>query len=195
MSVREIVVESVYFEKPGPDNTARTLELASRRAKELGIKTIVVATTTGATGVAATKVFPDSHLVVVTHATGFREPNAQELTAENRVALLAAGAKILTCSHAFGGVGRAVRRKLGTYELEELVAFTLRTFGEGVKVALEITAMAADAGLIRCDEEIIAIAGTGRGADTALVIKPAHLQDFFDMRVVEILCKPRLGLS
>ena len=188
----EIVVQAVYFDKPGSQNTLRTLEIAKRRAEELGIRNIVVATTTGETGVLAAKMFQDYNLVVVTHSTGFRKPNYQELTEENRKAIEALGAKILTCTHAFGGIGRAIRRKLNTYQVEEIIAFTLRNFGEGMKVAVEITLMAADAGLIRTDEEVIAIAGTGRGADTAVVLLPAHTQSFFDLRVLEILAKPRL---
>jgi hypothetical protein len=54
--------------------------------------------------------------------------------------------------------------------------------------------MAADAGLVRTDELAIAVAGTSRGADTALVLRPANAQTFFDMRIMEILCKPRLDL-
>jgi hypothetical protein len=91
-----------------------------------------------------------------------------------------------------GGIGRAVRKKLGTYEVEEIIAYALRIFGEGMKVVAEISVMAADAGLIRTDEEVIAIAGTGRGADTAVVLRPAHAQQFFDLRILEVLCKPRL---
>jgi hypothetical protein len=187
----EIMVQGVYFEKPGRGNTERTLQIAKARAEELGIRTILVATTKGATGVRAAEEFRGFNVVVVTHSTGFSGPNDQELTEENRQAIEAAGARILTCQHAFGGVGRAVRRKLGTYELEEIIAYTLRIFGEGMKVACEIALMAADAGLVRTDEPAIAIAGTGRGADTAIVLRPANAQDFFDMRVMEILCKPR----
>lgn len=152
-----------------------------------------MASTTGETGRRAAELFQGYDLVVVTHSTGFRKPNEQELTEENCEAILARGARILTCQHAFGGVGRAVRKKLGTYELEEIMAYTLRIFGEGMKVACEIALMAADAGLIRTDREAIAIAGTGRGADTAVVLQPANAQTFFDMRIKEILCKPRLG--
>ncbi|MCK4364356.1 MAG: hypothetical protein KAW85_06105, partial [Candidatus Aminicenantes bacterium] len=99
---------------------------------------------------------------------------------------------ILTCQHAFGGVGRAVRKKLGTYELEEIIAYTLRIFGEGTKVAVEIALMAADAGFISISEPCISVGGTGRGADTAILLKPAHAQNFFDLRIMEILAKPRL---
>ena len=187
----EIMVQGVYFEKHGRGNTERTLQIAKARAEELGIRTILVATTGGATGVRAAEEFRGFNVVVVTHSTGFNEPDVQELTEEHRRAMEAAGAKILTCQHAFGGVGRAVRKKLDTYELEEIIAYTLRIFGQGMKVACEIALMAADAGLVRTDEPAIAIAGTGEGADTALVLRPANAQTFFDMRIMEILCKPR----
>lgn len=189
----EIVVQSVYFERPGKENTTRTLEIAKRRADELGIHTILVATTRGETGVRAARLFQGYSVVVVTHSTGFGEPNVQELTEENRTAIVAAGARILTCQHAFGGVGRAVRKKWGTYELEEIIAQTLRTLGGGMKVCAEIALMAADAGLVRTGEPCIAIAGTGRGADTAVVLTPANAQQFFDLKIMEVLTKPRLG--
>lgn len=99
---------------------------------------------------------------------------------------------LLTSTHPFAVIGRAIKRKLNTYQVEEVIAFTLRIFWEGMKVACEIALISADAGLIRTDEEIISIAGTGRGADTAVVLKPANTQDFFEMRIKEILCKPRL---
>jgi hypothetical protein len=149
-----------------------------------------VATTSGATGVQAVQTLQGLDVVAVSHSTGFRGPDIQELTAENRAAIESAGAMLLTCQHAFGGVGRAVRKKLGTYELEEIIAFTLRTFCEGIKVAAEICLMAADAGLVRTDEPVIAIAGTGRGADTAAVLKPANAQTFFELCFVEIICMP-----
>lgn len=190
----ETMVQGVYFEKPGRGNTEQTLQIAKTQAKELGIRTILVATTSGATGVRAAEELRGFNVVVVTHSTGFKQPNVQELTEENRRAIETAGAKILTCQHAFGGVGRAVRKKLGTYELEEIIAYTLRIFGEGMKVACEITLMAADAGLVHTGEPVIAIAGTGRGADTAVVLRPANAQTFFDMRIMEILCKPRFAL-
>jgi hypothetical protein len=94
--------------------------------------------------------------------------------------------------HALGGLGRAVRRKLGTYQVEEIIAFALRTFCQGIKVACEISVMAADAGLIPVNEEIVAVGGTSSGADTAVVLLSANAQEFFDLRVLEVLCKPRV---
>lgn len=189
----EMTVQSVYFDKPGPENTGRTLELAKARAEELGIRSIIVATTLGDTGRKVAEEFQGYNVVAVTHVTGFRGPDEQELTDENRAAIEAAGGKILTATHAFGGIGRAVRKRLNTYELDEIVAYTLRNFCEGMKVVCEIALMAADAGLARTDEETLVIAGTGRGADTAVTLLPANTADFFNLRVLEILCKPRLA--
>jgi len=186
-----IEIQNVYFPEPGSANTEKTLEIAKRRAEQLGIKTIVVASTSGETGVKAVKLFANYKVVVVTHAAGFPAPDDQELTPQNRAKLLEKGGIILTATHAFGGVGRAVRRRFNTYQVDEIMAQTLRVFGQGTKVACEIVLMAADAGLIRTDEEVISIGGTANGADTALIIKPAHTQDFFELKVKEVLCKPR----
>ena len=188
--MRSTTTSCTYFGNPGKDNTDQVFQIAKARAEQLGISSVVVATTRGETGRRAAELFSGFNLVLVTHSTGFKKPNQQELSEENRTAIEDLGGRVLTCQHAFGGVGRAVRKKLGTYEVEEIVAYTLRTFGQGMKVVCEIAIMAADAGLIRVDEPTISIAGTGRGADTAVVLKPANAQDFFDMRIMEVLCKP-----
>jgi hypothetical protein len=184
-------VQSVYFPGPGSANTDKTLEMAKKRAEKLGIKTVVVASTSGETGVKAVKLLTNCRVVVVTHATGFPAPDVQELTPQNRAEILEKGGGILTATHAFGGVGRAVRRRFNTYQVDEIIAHTLRVFGQGAKVACEIVLMAADAGLISTDEEVISIGGSASGADTALVIKPANTHDFFELKVREVLCKPR----
>lgn len=182
----------VYFEKPGPENTEEVLRIAKARAEELGIKTVVVATTVGGTAVRATEVLEGMKVVVVTHYTGMREPNLQEFTEENRQKVESRGGVVLTTAHAFTGIGGAMRKKFRMYLLGDVIASTLRIFGQGMKVVCEITLMAADAGLVRTDEDIIAIAGTGRGADTAVVLSPVNTMDFFDLKVKEILCKPHL---
>jgi hypothetical protein len=181
-----------YFDEAGVGNTDLVLEIAKKRADELGIKTILVATTEGGTGAKASAYFKGYHVVVVTHGQGFGKPNENELTEANRATITANGAHILTASHVLAGVGVAMRRKFNTYELEDVIATILRILGQGMKVVCEIAAMAADAGLARTDEDAVAIAGTSRGADTAVVIRPANARDFFDIRVKEILCKPRL---
>ena len=180
----------VYFEKPGVENTEEALRIAKQRAEELGIKTIMVATTVGNTAVRAVEVFQGMKVIAVTHVTGMKGPNIQEFTEENRQKVESKGGIVLTATHAFMEIGGAMGKKFNMQGLGDVVANTLRTFGQGMKVVLEIAVMAADAGLVRTDEDIIAIAGTGRGADTAIVLRPVNTLDFFDLRVKEILCKP-----
>ena len=183
--------KTVYFEAPGEQNTESVLELVKDYAQDVGIRDIVVASTTGETGVKASKVFRGFNLVVVSHHVGFQEPGVWEMEEDNREKILENGAKILTATHALSGVERAVRKKFETIMPLEIMAHTLRLFGEGTKVCVEITIMAADTGLIPVDREIIAIGGTGRGADTALVIKPATASRFFNLEIREIIAKPR----
>jgi len=180
--------KSVYFLEKGPVCTDKMLETAKEVAEKRGIKSIVVASTRGATGVKVSEIFKGYNVVVVTHSTGFHEPNTQELTEENKDKIIANGAKTLTTTHAMGGIGRAVRRKFDTVQLDEIIANTLRVFGEGMKVAIEIVLMAADSGLIRTDEDVISIGKY----DTAIIVRPANTQNFFDLKVKEILCKPLL---
>lgn len=180
----------LYFEKVGEENTEETLKVSKRRADELGIKDIVVASTRGPTGVKASEVFKGYNLVVVTHTTGFREPGKQELSDESHEKIEANGGKVLTTSHAFAGVSRAMRGKFDTVGPAAVVAQTLRMFGQGMKVVVECAYMAADAGLIPIDRDVISIAGSGRGADTAVVLKPSHLHTLFDLYVKEIIAKP-----
>jgi hypothetical protein len=180
-----------YFIKPGGKNTNAVFEAVSRRAKELSIGTVLIATCSGRTAFAALKVLDKNiKIIAVTHVTGYAKPNFQELDEKDRQELESQGVTVLTCQHAFGGVGRGVRNKLSTYQVDEIMAYTLRIFGQGVKVAIELALMAADAGLVRIDEDIISMGGTARGIDTALVIQPANSSFIFDLKVKELICKP-----
>ncbi len=186
-----ITGETLYFDQPGPLNTDATLGAAKKRAGQLSIDTIVVASTRGNVGVLAVDYFVGKRVIVVTHTYGFKSPNTQQLTEENRERILTLGGTIHTATHGFGGVGRAVNLKFNTIQTDEIVANTLRLMGHGFKVAVEITAMAADAGLVRTDTEVIAIAGSSEGADTAIVVQPSNVHTLFDLKVKEVLCKPR----
>ncbi len=190
MTVELMESKIVYFTKPGSDNTDEVLHIARQRANELGVGTILVASTTGSTAVKAVELLSGIKVIAVSHAAGFKVPGVLEFTEENRKIVDSNGGVVLTTTHAFAGVSRAMRKKFNTYAIGDIIASTLRIFGPGMKVACEITLMAADGGLVRTDEDVIAIAGSGGGADTAIVLVPVNSQDFFDLKVKEILCKP-----
>jgi hypothetical protein len=181
---------TLYFEKPGEQNTKTLLEFVKKYVKKEHIRNIVVASTTGHTGARAIEAFKGCNVAVVTHAYGSREPGKNELQENYANKILAQGGKIFSGTHALSGAERAVRKDFGTIQPLELIANVLRRFGDGTKVCIEIVLMAADAGLIPVDKDVVAIGGTGHGADTALCIRPANATKFFDMRVKEVVAKP-----
>ncbi|MBZ4687544.1 MAG: uncharacterized protein PWQ96_903 [Clostridia bacterium] len=175
----------------GVAGTEKTLEVAVRKAQELQIKHIVISSHTGQSIRKLLEMANDLQITCVTHHSGFRENGKNEMPDEVRRELLEKGVNVLTTTHLMAGLDRAVRNKFGGVYPAEIVATTLRMFGQGVKVCVEIAGMALDAGMIPFGEEIIAIGGHGQGVDTAAVIVPAHSNHFFDTKVKEILCRPR----
>jgi hypothetical protein len=178
------------FERPGPSNTEKTISIAIHEAKERNIKYLVVASTRGDTGVLCARRIQGTNLklVVVGHNTGFKTPGIQEFEPEKKREIESLGGTILLGTMVLRSLGTAIRG-LSEGSEQDLVAHTLRILGQGVKVCAEITSMAADAGLIPI-EDIIAIAGTGRGADTAAIIFPQPSNMFFNMKIREFLAKP-----
>ncbi|MBC2737464.1 MAG: hypothetical protein HF981_24095 [Desulfobacteraceae bacterium] len=180
----------MYFDQPGKVNTVPTLTEAARRGQELGLDEIVLATTGGDTAYAALEHCPGFRITAVTYHCGFKEPFQSVMSETVRRDLTDKGVQVVMATHALSGVERSVAKKHGGACPVLLVADTLKIFGQGAKVAVEVSIMAADAGALS-GRDIIAIGGSSKGADAALVIKPAHQSSFFDLRVREIVCKPR----
>ncbi len=177
----------------GASNTDAVIQCVLDRLTAGGIESLVVATTTGDTGVRFMEalVDVDHQLICVTHHMGFREPNQIELEPMLASKLREGGARILTMSHALSGVSRSISKTFGGTSGPELIAHSLRLFGHGMKVCVEIAVMAADSGSVTSGQDVLCVGGSGRGADTAVVIRPAPMNAFFDLKVREILCWPK----
>ena len=101
------------------------------------------------------------------------------------------GAKIYTGTILTHSIETSLSAKFSGIYPAMIIAQALRRFGEGAKVCCEIVMMAVDAGLVPEVEEVLAVAGTGYGSDTVMVIKSAASKRFLDLKVLEILAKPR----
>lgn len=180
----------MYFEKCGKVNTQKTIELAVQAARENAINSIVVASGTGETALLLCDAAKSGlNVVVVTHTCGYAKPGEQELCAETRKILEDCGMKIVTAAHVLSGAERGISRKFtGAYPVE-IMAHTLRMFGAGTKVCVECSVMALDNGAI-APGPVVAIAGTGRGADSAWIMRPATAQDILDTKLDQLICKP-----
>jgi hypothetical protein len=175
----------VYFENVREDHTAETFALVKERLAGSGITKLVLSSTTGTTALAAMEFFrnTDVKLVIVPHQFDFfkKENTFPKETVQK---LKAAGHEVHFGTMLFH------TDKLYDNHTPTVIANFLRCFCQGVKVCYEIVLMATDGGQVDTGETVIAIAGTGRGADTALVMQAASSRNLAGLKVNEILCKP-----
>jgi len=175
----------VYFEDIQVDNTEMTFQLVRERLATLGIKKLVLASTTGATAEKALDFFRDQgiKLVVVPHQYDFiRKENPFHFELVKR--LRESGHEVHFGTMLFH------TDELYQSSTPTVMANLLRCFSQGVKVCFEIVMMATDGGHLTNGETVIAIAGTHHGSDTALVMQAASSRSIKKLRVNEIICKP-----
>lgn len=185
----------MVFENKGKENTLETLRVALNAAKERGT-TLVVASSAGDTLIELIKMQEELGtnvpMVMVGQAYGYPKQGVNTMTDERRAELTAAGVHIIHAAHALSGAERGISRKFsGAYPVE-IMAHTLRMFGQGTKVCVEIAMMALDNGAIELNKPVVCVGGSARGADTACIITPAYTADCLDTKIHEILCKPGL---
>ena len=172
--------------------TDGVLKIARDVFVERKLKDVVVASTGGSTGLASAELFEglNANLIVVAHSVGFKGPNTQEFDPEAKKGIEKRGGSVLFCTMPFHAINDAVRGKMGSSTVT-LIADSLRMMGQGTKVCVEIVAMACDAGLVESGKNVLTVAGTGRGADTVLIVKSANSRRFFDSKIIDVVAKPR----
>ena len=191
----------VYFEKPGRHNTDQVVQVVVQRLAAGDLDTVVVASTTGYT---ATR-FADAlqgrdgiTLISVAETPLIREWGAEYpcLKPEARQDLERRGVivadKIPYLLHS--SVLDYSQWKVPTPE--EILRETLYAFGQGLKVAVEVVLIAVASGFLEPFQEVVAVGGTSRGADTAVVLNATFPNHVFSqdtakrLKIREVLCKP-----
>ncbi len=187
------MIETMLFERPGNQNTSHCVEMVAKHVKEHGRKHVVVASTSGKTAMAFYKALARTgvNLVVVTHSVGFKEPGHDEFDPEIRKQLRKSRIPVHTGTILTHSLEKSLMDSFRGIYPGYLIANTLRCFGEGTKVALEIVMEACDAGLIPEGQEVLGIGGTYRGSDTVLLIRSKPSKRFLEMDVLEIIARPR----
>ena len=175
----------VYFE-PGEDNTESVLACVDAALDEHGISKVVLASTRGGTATAAMDHYKgsDVRLVIVPHQFGFGPTGEQRFPSDLVARAEEEGHKVCFTTMLFH------QDKLWGTGTPQVVANFLRFFCQGVKVCVEILLMAANSGYVDPGEKVVVVAGTGRGADTALVMTAGTSMDPKQVHISEILCKP-----
>ena len=191
-----------YFNVCGQINTEKTLRLAIQRASELNINKMIVASETGISGLKAVDMLRNSGIdfIVVTSAAGTKIENT--VIGDLRIGisdkkiwdqLEKNGAKIVRATDPLYNIGASLEHK-GVPTLATLVRLSLRMISSGAAVCVTATLMATDNGVLREGEEVVAVAGSWVGLDTALVVRATNSVNFLKagaMQIREIICKPR----
>jgi len=198
-------------------NVEDVLKISMDAFKERKLEDVVVASTRGETGLATARLFKGlkANLIVVGHSVGFREANKNEFSIDAKKEIEALGGSVLFSTMPFHNINDSIQFRVGSsverlianamhvttiesrgprnigFTVETLIADALRMMGQGTKVCVEIVAMACDSGLLESGKNVLAVAGTGQGADTVLVIKSANSRRLFDMKIVEGIAKPQ----
>lgn len=199
--------KTVYFDEPGPQNTDAVIEAVKQRLKGSSLKHVVVASESGRTALKVAKALKgfDVKIVCMSGYAGIRRVEGRswpDIKGDMEKELKALNVKILNETPWIFKSSAFDYQFLGEYAPSCIIhKFLSRTMGYGFKTTIEITLLAAEAGAIPIDGEVIAIAGTGwlgGGADCAIIVKPSVLPDGFfidlekGMEVREIIAIPRV---
>ncbi len=158
-----------YFEQSGPDNTDRVLELVRKRSRELEIGTVVLASTRGGTAEKAMNVLKGKNLVIVGIDRDRFSPDVLGRAEEKGFAVIFSNET--------------------DYDYPEEMKAAFRRFSQGMKVAVEDVVIACVRNALEEGVDVISLAGSSWGADTAIVINSAS--SFRATKVREVICMPR----
>jgi len=185
--------DTIYF-KDNEETTEKAIEVAKQRATNLGIEYVVVASSSGATGLKVAEAFKDTGIqviVVTLFAISSSKPNAEYIKRINEL-----DGTIVTSTHALMGVPESLAKiKEGYITPNTLIREVLRRFSQGTNVCADIVMMSCDAGELPEGVEVVAIAGMGTKADTVWVMRSAGSFNFFDkvngIEFRELVAMPR----
>jgi len=191
-----------YFNVCGQVNTEKTLELAIKRARELGMSKLIVASETGVSALKAIEMLRDSQIsvIVVTSAAGTRIEKT--IIGDLKIGipdrkiwdqLEKNGAKIVRATDPLYNIGAALEHN-GVPTLATLIRLSLRMISSGTAVCVTAALMATDNGLLRDGEDVVAVGGSWLGLDTALVVQATNSVNLLkkgSLHIKEIICKPR----
>jgi len=179
---------TIYYPEGGVEHTETTLKASLEAAKKLDIKTILVASTSGETGVKAAELYKDKgiNLIVVGHQMGFPVPKVQQFKPDNWERIETLGGVVNLGTDVVTNSIRQ-RQRLGHSPMS-IITQTL--IAMKLKVNVEIVAKACDAGLILPGDRVISVAGSHKGADTSAVFTANDSPNILDIRPEMFICYP-----
>lgn len=181
---------TIYFKKPGDSNTATCLNLVKAEVEDNGFKYVIVASTTGETGIVFADALKglDADLMVISYGNGEQKDS---MPPEIRQKIINKGATLFNAPSLSFNIDRSLGSECQKCSPSSIIANTLSIFGQGMKVCCESVLAAVDGGLIAEGIEVLCVAGTISGADTVAVVRATSSKNFRELRVREMLARPR----
>jgi len=198
----KIIRQVYYFDEPGGQNTKDVIEVVTRCIEETGIKYLIVASTSGKTALKFAEALKEKDIKIFCVS----EPPSRQIwgepwpiiNEETRKKLEEIGVTIIDrVPYKFHD--SVLELAKWHFPIPEHIVGDVLAFvgGQGLKVAVEVMFMTVQAGYIKPGEDIIAVAGYGGGADTAIIVKTCFPETLFSqdvekrLEVREILAMPR----
>lgn len=191
--------EVLYFKRPGFLNTNSVVQAVKKRLTLEDVEAVVVPFTTGRTAERFSSELKDVKVVTISED--------EAIFACKQVA-----------NSDQGLLGKLVRSRLDkTSKMDDMrsrrdlfdltflpfcgetwnaIRETLYAFGQGMKVAIEISVAAVEVGKVKPFIKVIAVGGTGEGADTAIVARTSSQKEAFGKKstkrlsIQEIIAMP-----
>ncbi len=199
-----------FFENPGKENTNKVIKAVVKRVEEGDIEATIIASISGRTAIKVAEHLEKSglktKLVCVSGPPSwekFPEYKFPLIRERERRKLKGFGVQIIDqVEEPFKAITFRNWWEKKTIKVErpesDLFWMTLICVGgHGFRTAVEVIFMAVEDGVIKVGERVIAIAGTGEGADSAIVMKACRFEDAVGshppkrMKIEEILAMPK----
>jgi hypothetical protein len=188
-----------YFDEPGEENTQLVIEAVFQRLEAGGIKKVIIASTSGKTAVEfARSLKGKADLVCVSESPYRREWGEQWpcLKQAFKRELEKLGVAIIDKAPYVLHSSALEAARWPNTSPERLVKETLYTFGQGMKVAVEVALTAVSCGCVAPYEDVIGVGGSSKGADTAIILRATYPASIFDkdpakrLEIREIIAMP-----
>lgn len=196
----------LYFEKPGSHNTDSVVQVVKERMEDGDIKYVVVASISGQTALKVAEELRglDVFVVCISGFPGWLSIHGIEypfVRGEIRERLEKLNVPIVdkTPSTLSGDTIDYGLARYGYIPASWVMAETLEAVGGyGLKTAVEAILMATDCGVVPPSTNVVSVAGTDKGADTAIIAKSTFSAWTFSedsnrrFQILEILAMPRV---
>jgi hypothetical protein len=191
-----------FFDDSGPQNTKNVLHAIRDRLKQGDINKVLVASESARLALEVKDAFPSKTIVCVTYnkytRRKYNKPQLMKKNLDEREVIVVDSIREpITRELLFRNWWVKKTLKMKGEEADLFWMTLICVGGHGFRTALESVFMAVEAGVVEVGEKVVSIAGTGWGADSAIVMKGSKFKEAVGerpdkrLKIEEILAMPK----